>query len=739
MSIKILSSLALVSALWFLVTSIQQWRRVIKRKASSMQPSVVLNPTGQPTKSGPKGMSVDLEKLSIYKDLYYRLQNLERYPEVLSGAQDLLTSILQESLEQANQAANRSILSVETHTQQNLLEFLKRRDESTTQKWEEYLARRTAGTRRELFVDKASAVKWLKTIAPVKLIDGAWLGHINKITTPFPLRRVTKDAWQILSEELGDGDLLKNHVFVFRKLLEEVDVELPEGDSAEFVQSELELNESRIWGAAIAQLLVSLFPHKFLPEILGFNMHFELLTLETLIVSKELAELKIDPYYFILHVSIDNADSGHTAIAMQAVNKLIQHTRDTEGVDAADRVWKRVQAGFLLSEHASTVPASVGNKPPAKSPAQTLPSRGIHDVKVLNVFRSKASAAHKIHCICRLRIGGRSLVDWLDPTSFASEQWQSDFLDALSCCKPWVHKGDSSRSKLVQELTWGGKMFGAFTNNETELVRNWIDSIPQEEHVSYWSLIDQKKNNSGLNLQYDDIRQHYPVFAPFPIIDLLIQEVSPVNLSLQSLQNGIEVTCEPDLSQLLPLWFTAPCLLEGLISNPAKTATRTGCAVVRILRAQAGFNIECPGVSGMDEARREDSMGLLELGLEMSANSLSRSPESLKQVLDLWPSTFSLGMLHLSMRPLRNIDLLLGMTWGFVELHHAMAKSTLLSDSSKEVLHRIASREQAGLNMCLDELRVRMNAFEEFGRGLILARAEIEHCFRPAQCAGFEA
>lgn len=686
----------------------------------------------------------------MYKDLYYRLQNLERYPEVLPEAQELLTRMLQESLEQASQAAHRSILSVETHKQQNLLEFLKGRDESTTQKWEEYLARRTAGTRRELFVDKASAVKWLKTIAPVKLIDGAWLRHINKITTPFPLRRVTKDAWQILSEELGDGDLLKNHVFVFRKLLEEVGVELPEGDSAEFIHSQLGLNEGSIWAAAIAQLLVSLFPHSFLPEILGFNMHFELLTLETLIASKELAELKIDPYYFILHVSIDNADSGHTAIAMQAVNKLIQHTRDTEGVDAAERVWKRVQAGFLLSEHVSTVPATVGNKPPAKPPGnppakppakppgQTLPSRGIHDVKVLNVFRSKASAAHKIHCISRLRIGGRSLVDWLDPTSFASEQWQSDFLDALSCCKPWVRKGDSSRSKLVQELAWRGKMFGAFTNSETELVKNWIDSLPQEERVSYWSLIDQNMNNSGANSQYDDICQHYPVFAPFPIIELLIQRVSPVNVSLPSLQNSIEVTCEPDLSQLLPLWFTAPCLLEGLISNPAKTTTTTGCAVVRILRAQAGFNIECPGVSGMDEARRQDSMGLLELGLEMSANGLSRSPVSLKQVLELWPSNFSLGMLHLSMRPLRNTDLLLGMTWGFVELHHAMAKSTLLSDASKEVLHRIASREQAGLNTCLDELKVRTNAFEEFGRGLILARAEIERCFRPAQCARFE-
>jgi hypothetical protein len=40
---------------------------------------------------------------------------------------------------------------------------------------------------------------------------------------------------------------------------------------------------------------------------------------------KELKELKLNDYYFLLHISIDNADSGHTAMAMHAVVKYMAH------------------------------------------------------------------------------------------------------------------------------------------------------------------------------------------------------------------------------------------------------------------------------------------------------------------------------------------------------------------------------------------------------------------------------
>ena len=166
-------------------------------------------------------------------------------------------------------------------------------------------------------------------------MDGAWLGHINKITTPFAIRRATKDAWQVMSEELGDGDRLKNHVHVYRDLMKDIEPGFPEADTADFIHPKQQLNEICVWQAAVAQLLISLFPHEFLLEILGFNLHFEGLTLETMKAAKEVGEFGLNPYYFVLHISIDNADSGHTAVAMLAVAKYIEHVQQTQGRSSA--------------------------------------------------------------------------------------------------------------------------------------------------------------------------------------------------------------------------------------------------------------------------------------------------------------------------------------------------------------------------------------------------------------------
>ena len=728
-AINIVVSLMLLSGVWLITTSKQQLLRPLWQHKLPPTLSQVFSayPSQAPASHRRDTIKsfVDAEKLLSYKNLYYKLQNLEHYPEIISEAREVLLAMFQEALERASKDGHRNILSINVHTREDLLEFVEAENNGTTERWEKYVTRRASGTPRELVVDKDDAVRWLRAIAPLKFVDGAWLGHVNRITTPFPLRFVTKDAWQILSEELGDGEIKKNHVYVFKKLLKDVGVELPEGDSEEFVDSNLGLNESSIWKAAVAQLLVSLFPHDCLPEILGFNMHFELLTLETLIASKELAELKINPYYFALHVTIDNADSGHTAIAMQAVNKYVDYTRKTEGTEAANRAWKRVQTGYLLSEQLAAVPDVVRRKVhgPKFHPQIS------YDLEVLSIFRSKASAAHKIHCSSRLRIGGRTLVDWLDPEFLVSEKRQHEFLEAFSSCKPWIIKGNSSGSKMVQDLAWSGKMFGAFTNNETEVLKKWIDSLGQKERISYWSFTNQDKERFWQSTHSGDIRHNYPVFASVSNIAYLIPNVAASSPPLPRLHDKIDVTAEPDMTRLLPLWFTAPCLLEGCISIPAKTTTQPACAVVRILRAQSGFKIERSGVESMDEARRQDSVGLVELGLEMSANSMSCSPGSIKQVLELWPSNFSLGMLHLSMRPTSNINLLLGMAWGFVELHDAMKKSKLLSGDSKEVLQCIILREHMALQHCLDELRMTSNVDKEFGKGLGLARAEIARCF----------
>lgn len=669
----------------------------------------------------------ELRKIRLYKDFYFKLQNLEQFPEILPEARDLLISLFSKTLVDARNQSEPGILSVEQYTRGGLINFLQTDNDNTTREWEQYLARRRAGSPVEMFEDKEEAKWWLKQIAPVKYVDGSWLGHIHKITTPFALRRATKDAWQVMSEELGDGDPQKNHVSVYRELMKDIESGLPAADTFDFIHPRHQLDQKCVWEAAVVQLLISLFPHEFLPEILGFNLHFEGLTLETMKAATELEELGLNPYYFILHISIDNADSGHTAIAMQAVVKYIEHVRQAEGNTAAQQAWKRVQAGFILSKGLSIAPQC----PSRRIPAVDYFPRNIHEVEMVRILRAKAPVAHKIHCGSRMMIGGRRLADWLNPHAFAGKQWQMDFLDSLSNMKPWVRRGDSSRSKLIQELSWEGKMFGSFTQNEVEVVRRWIDALENSNPQVYWSFVLRTETMSEQVLQKQDIRVDYPVLSPTSMADLSVQPTPFSPSPLSHLHPAIKVPENPNMSKLLPLWFTNPCLLESFVCIPSKTTTVIASSITRLLRAQYGFGAEGPGVAGMDEARRIDSAGLVELGLEMMKRSGIPEPASLKEVLDNWPSEFALKMLHLSMRPMSSYGLLLGLAWAFVDLHDTVASSTLLSAASKAALTQIVRRERDCLEICLKELENDKIQYADFLRGYALGNAEVKSCFGP--------
>ena len=666
-------------------------------------------------------------ELAIYREMYHKVQNLEQFSEIIPQARDLLTSMLSKALGDAIRDPNSRILSISNYTTEAFSHFLQETDQSTTDNWEQYLTRRRKGLPRDLFETRDQAIFWLKRNAPIKFVDGAWLGHINKVTTPFSLRGVTKDAWQVISEELGDGDVTKNHVYVYNELLKSVGVKLPRGDRADFTSTHHGMDDVRVWKAAVAQLLISLFPHDFLPEILGFNVHYELLALETLKASKELQELRIDAYYFILHVTIDNADSGHTAMAAQAVNKFIEHVRTHQGKSMAQQAWRRVQAGYLLSESLSADQANTSKhkRNPDQSPS------AVHEAHVIRIFEAKAPVAHKIHCSSKMKIGRRTLVDWLDPSCFTSREWQKDFLNDLANCNPWIRKGDGKSSKLIKELQWGGKMFGAFTHNEIKAVEKWIDSLAiKDEEQVYHSLLGQTLPFSQKDPSQSDIRANYPVFSPIAHIDLPATDTLYPEASLSSLDSRLPVPTKADATSLLPLWFTHPSLLQTFVCVPARTTTPTACAIVRLLRAQSGFNPETPFVDGMDEVRRSNTVGLIEIGCEIAERSGHPVPDSVKQALEWWPSRFAVQMLHLSMRPVRNGNLLLGLAWAFTQLHASVAASSLVSEASGGALVQIAEREQAALQVCWKEIKDNGEASEEFRKGYAIGRAQIAGCFR---------
>lgn len=77
-----------------------------------------------------------------------------------------------------------------------------------------------------------------------------------------------------------------------------------------------------------------------------------------------------------------------------------------------------------------------------------------------------------MHACCPAKIGGingKSLSQWLDNDVYHTHSLV--FLHSLAE-SGWVVKGSSERSKLIKEMGWGGRMFGAFTSDEVSILKD---------------------------------------------------------------------------------------------------------------------------------------------------------------------------------------------------------------------------------------------------------------------------
>ena len=185
--------------------------------------------------------------------------------------------------------------------------------------------------------------------------------------------------------------------------------------------------------------------------------------------------------------------------------------------------------------------------------------------------------------------------------------------------------------------------------------------------------------------------------------------------------------------KLFPLWLSHPCLLQGFVTVPFRTRSKLGCTIVKILRAQGGFDVEQECVAGMWEVRRPNSLGLIGIGMDMMIEhglSLAVFP-SLKHLLQVWPSDFAIHMIHLSMRPMKCRGLLIGMATAFAKMHCGLARSSfsLLSPQDKEILQEIAQRELEGLELCWKELESDGEMYAKCCEGYLIAVNEIKKCF----------
>jgi hypothetical protein len=361
------------------------------------------------------------------KDLYYALY---AQPELVSGA-------AQEYLLQQI-AAIQDVPADLPAGLDALPGWIEERTDAVGEQYRDYLAARKNGAPRRYFATRAHALYFLKAVAPTKLVDGAWLYGLLKYWENPDFHPLIKTYL----EELGDGVPDKNHVTLYRKLLATHGCEQwDQLDDEHFVQGAI-------------QLALAHNADRFLPELIGFNLGYEQLPLHLLITSYELNELGIDPYYFTLHITVDNAATGHARKAVQALRQLMPRVGDGAGF------YRRVLDGYRLNELGA-------------STNSVIAEFDLQD-ELVQILVAKSAVGKNMHSdYCR--VAGRSVNDWL-----TEPRQVPDFLAALVTAG-WIKRGEDVEHSRFWRLIQGerSEMFGVFNAYEQQVLRDWIVSAPE--------------------------------------------------------------------------------------------------------------------------------------------------------------------------------------------------------------------------------------------------------------------
>ena len=197
------------------------------------------------------------------------------------------------------------------------------------------------------------------------------------------------------------------------------------------------------------QLALAEHAEQFLPEVIGFNLGYEQLPLHLLISSYELTELGIDPYYFTLHVTVDNADNGHAKKAIQGLLAAWPQVGD------GDEFYRRVINGYRLNDLGASTLSVIGGFDPEQ--------------EVMRVLEKKAGVGQFVHSdYCRF--DGRTVNQWL-----AEPELIPQFIETLQR-RSWIKRHEDPQNSRFWQLITGeqGPMFGVFSGHEQQLIHDWI-------------------------------------------------------------------------------------------------------------------------------------------------------------------------------------------------------------------------------------------------------------------------
>jgi Iron-containing redox enzyme len=196
----------------------------------------------------------------------------------------------------------------------------------------------------EVIPDRDVVVFLQSTYALGALVDAAWIHRVANLGRDE--RPCDAALFAIYADEMGHGDLRKNHITLIHRALRSMDIDLPHIRDAAFMEQD-ELPDD-LYGFSLHQLCMALFPDTFFNEILGYNLAIEMFGLGELRLHEiqKMRHYGFDDCYERAHLTIDNLSAGHSRQAADIIVSHLDQARRAGGDAAVQREWRRVWRGY---------------------------------------------------------------------------------------------------------------------------------------------------------------------------------------------------------------------------------------------------------------------------------------------------------------------------------------------------------------------------------------------------------
>jgi len=286
-------------------------------------------------------------------------------------------------------------------------------------------------------------------MAPFNQNDGAWL---HSFTPAGPLNEVDALQFGIWMDEAGDGNVSQSHCNVYTDLLHQQGIYLSSPRSRDYAMDPRFLDSA--FTVPVMELALARFPQHFYPELLGFSLQLEWTVVSLKPTIKLLDYYGIDSRFYELHVGIDNAVSGHGAMAKRAVKLYLDRILEQGGEKAMQDAWRRIWTGFIAFDQTGTL---------FQDMAQQLAQPQSSAAAVADIIASKKNFGSQNHG--KRKLGANYINDWFeDPPGF---------MQALVDGGYFV-RGSVEQSSFFNFIGFEGPMYKVFTESEINTLKSWV-------------------------------------------------------------------------------------------------------------------------------------------------------------------------------------------------------------------------------------------------------------------------